>query len=76
MKESRQWRWRNGEVRAQQWGAARRRAVAEVQSVPCTEFGHVETGEEWPVAWFMGPDGQTMEVLEDGTTRPSIWRTW
>jgi hypothetical protein len=77
MKASRRWLRRNVEQRSKRWGTAAVREAAAahaIESVPRSAFGRVQGGDHFPVAWFSTPGGETMEVLEDGTTRPTSWR--
>jgi hypothetical protein len=77
MKASRRWLRRNVEQRSKRWGTAAVREAAAahaIEAVPRSVFGRVQSGDDFPVAWFSAPGRETMEVLEDGTTRPASWR--
>jgi hypothetical protein len=60
------------EQRSVSWGTAR--LVQPLEVVSRSEFGRVDPDHDMPVAWFH--DGQvTRELLSDGTTQPTKWRT-
>jgi hypothetical protein len=64
-------RWRAVGQRSTQWGTARLAVPLEV--VARSQFGRVDPGDAFPVAWFH--DGQqTVELRQDGSTGPSRWR--